>query len=43
MIMDDLEVVFDVGVVEVLEGKMGLGKLVMESGGVCKVKSLMGV
>ncbi|KAK4227190.1 putative Methionyl-tRNA synthetase [Podospora fimiseda] len=39
---DDLEVAFDAGVVEALEGKTGLGKLVTESGGVCKVKSLTG-
>ncbi|KAK4169685.1 putative Methionyl-tRNA synthetase [Cladorrhinum sp. PSN259] len=38
----DLEVAFDAGVVEALEGKTGLGKLVTESGGVCKVKSLTG-
>ena len=38
----DLEVAFDAGVVEALEGKTGLGKLVTESGGVCKVKSLAG-
>ncbi|KAK4096540.1 nucleic acid-binding protein [Parathielavia hyrcaniae] len=35
-----LEVAFDVGVVEALEGKTGLGKLVTASGGVCKVASL---
>ncbi|KAK0726332.1 hypothetical protein B0T21DRAFT_371397 [Apiosordaria backusii] len=39
---NDLEVAFDAGVVEALEGKTGLGKLVTESGGVCKVKSLTG-
>ncbi|KAI9152136.1 tRNA-aminoacylation cofactor ARC1 [Paramyrothecium foliicola] len=38
---DALEVAFDAGAVEVL-GKTGLGKLVTESGGVCKVKSLTG-
>ncbi|KAK4199215.1 putative Methionyl-tRNA synthetase [Triangularia verruculosa] len=38
----DLEVAFDAGVVEALEGKSGLGKLVTESGGVCKVNSLAG-
>ncbi len=37
----DLEVGFDAGVVKEL-GKEGLGKLVTESGGVCKVKSLSG-
>ncbi|KAL2192455.1 hypothetical protein P885DRAFT_64941 [Corynascus similis CBS 632.67] len=39
---DDLEVAFDAGVVEALEGKTGLGKLVTASGGVCKVASLKG-
>ncbi|KAK1752251.1 hypothetical protein QBC47DRAFT_390105 [Echria macrotheca] len=39
---DDLEVAFDAGVVKELEGKTGLGKLVTESGGVCKVPSLKG-
>ncbi|KAL2256101.1 hypothetical protein VTK26DRAFT_2187 [Humicola hyalothermophila] len=39
---DNLEVAFDAGVVEALEGKTGLGKLVTESGGVCKVASLKG-
>ncbi|KAK4235584.1 hypothetical protein C8A03DRAFT_36557 [Achaetomium macrosporum] len=39
---DDLEVAFDAGVVETLEGKTGLGKLVTASGGVCKVASLKG-
>ncbi|KAK3688223.1 hypothetical protein B0T22DRAFT_377774 [Podospora appendiculata] len=38
----DLEVAFDAGVVPELEGKDGLGKLVTESGGVCKVASLSG-
>lgn len=43
----DLEVGFDAGVVKELskegeEPKTGLGKLVTESGGVCKVKSLTG-
>jgi len=38
----DLEVAFDAGVVKELEGKEGLGKLVTESGGVCKVTSLAG-
>jgi len=37
---DDLEVAFDAGVVKELEGKTGLGKLVTESGGVCKVPTL---
>ena len=36
---DALEVAFDAGAVEVL-GKTGQGKLVTESGGVCKVQSL---
>lgn len=39
---DDLEVAFDAGVVKELEGKEGLGKLVTESGGICKVTSLKG-
>ena len=39
---DELEVAFDAGVVQELEGKKGLGKLVTESGGVCKVTSLKG-
>ncbi|GAB1319284.1 G4 quadruplex nucleic acid binding protein [Madurella fahalii] len=39
---DSLEVAFDAGVVEALEGKSGLGKLVTASGGVCKVASLKG-
>lgn len=39
---DGLEVAFDAGVVEALEGKSGLGKLVTASGGVCKVASLKG-
>ncbi|KAK0744050.1 hypothetical protein B0T18DRAFT_329821 [Schizothecium vesticola] len=39
---DDLEVAFDAGVIKELEGKEGLGKLVTESGGVCKVTSLKG-
>lgn len=39
---DELEVAFDAGVVEALEGKTGLGKLVTASGGVCKVASLKG-
>ncbi|KAK4125645.1 nucleic acid-binding protein [Parathielavia appendiculata] len=39
---DALEVAFDAGVVEALEGKTGLGKLVTASGGVCKVASLKG-
>ncbi|KAH6632170.1 hypothetical protein F5144DRAFT_573216 [Chaetomium tenue] len=39
---DALEVAFDAGVVEALEGKTGLGKLVTASGGVCKVASLQG-
>jgi aminoacyl tRNA synthase complex-interacting multifunctional protein 1 len=39
---DNLEVAFDAGVVEALEGKTGLGKLVTASGGVCKVASLKG-
>ncbi|KAE9371188.1 nucleic acid-binding protein [Stipitochalara longipes BDJ] len=43
----DLEVGFDAGVVKELskegeEAKAGVGKLVTESGGVCKVKSLTG-
>ncbi|KAK3323806.1 hypothetical protein B0T19DRAFT_476838 [Cercophora scortea] len=38
----DLEVAFDAGVVAELEGKDGLGKLVTESGGVCKVATLSG-
>jgi aminoacyl tRNA synthase complex-interacting multifunctional protein 1 len=43
----DLEVGFDAGVVKELskegeEPKTGVGKLVTESGGVCKVKSLTG-
>ena len=43
----DLEVCFDAGVVKELsregeEPKTGVGKLVTESGGVCKVKSLAG-
>jgi aminoacyl tRNA synthase complex-interacting multifunctional protein 1 len=38
---DALEVAFDAGVVKEL-GKEGVGKLVTESGGVCKVKSLAG-
>ncbi|KAH8911112.1 putative tRNA-binding protein [Coniochaeta sp. PMI_546] len=38
---DALEVAFDAGVVKEL-GKEGLGKLVVESGGVCTVKSLAG-
>lgn len=42
MIIDGFEVVFDVGVVEVL-GKFGLGKFVIESGGVCIVKFLKDV
>lgn len=37
---DALEVAFDAGVVEQLEGKTGLGKLITEAGGVCTVKSL---
>lgn len=37
----ELEVAFDAGVVKEL-GKEGVGKLVTESGGVCKVKSLAG-
>ncbi|PHH51263.1 tRNA-aminoacylation cofactor arc1 [Ceratocystis fimbriata CBS 114723] len=37
----DLEVAFDAAVVKEL-GKEGLGKLVTESGGVCKVNSLVG-
>ncbi|KKF96571.1 GU4 nucleic-binding protein 1 [Ceratocystis platani] len=37
----DLEVAFDAAVVKEL-GKEGLGKLVTESGGVCKVDSLVG-
>ena len=39
---DALEVAFDAGVVEALEGKTGLGKLVTASGGVCKVSTLTG-
>ncbi|AEO66532.1 955572ca-e5b6-43db-b2c7-66cecbbd4269 [Thermothielavioides terrestris] len=39
---DELEVAFDAGVVDALEGKTGLGKLVTASGGVCKVASLKG-
>ncbi|KAL2132649.1 hypothetical protein VTI74DRAFT_3554 [Chaetomium olivicolor] len=39
---DALEVAFDAGVVEALEGKTGLGRLVTESGGVCTVASLKG-
>ncbi|AEO61043.1 hypothetical protein MYCTH_2310824 [Thermothelomyces thermophilus ATCC 42464] len=39
---DDLEVAFDAGVVEALEGRTGLGRLVTASGGVCKVVSLKG-
>ena len=44
---DNLEVAFDAGVVKELskegeEPKTGVGKLVTESGGVCKVKSLKG-
>ncbi|KAK4146001.1 uncharacterized protein C8A04DRAFT_35291 [Dichotomopilus funicola] len=39
---EGLEVAFDAGVVEALEGKSGLGKLVTASGGVCKVASLTG-
>lgn len=39
---EGLEVAFDAGVVEALEGKSGLGKLVTVSGGVCKVASLSG-
>ncbi|KAL2176963.1 uncharacterized protein P884DRAFT_260473 [Thermothelomyces heterothallicus CBS 202.75] len=39
---DDLEVAFDAGVVEALEGRTGLGRLVTASGGVCKVASLKG-
>jgi len=39
---DALEVAFDAGVVEALEGKTGLGKLVTASGGVCKVPTLTG-
>ncbi|KAB5539492.1 hypothetical protein GE09DRAFT_319318 [Coniochaeta sp. 2T2.1] len=38
---DALEVAFDAGVVKEL-GKDGLGKLMVESGGVCTVKSLAG-
>jgi len=43
----DLEVAFDAGIVKELskegeEPKIGVGKLVTESGGVCKVKSLSG-
>jgi aminoacyl tRNA synthase complex-interacting multifunctional protein 1 len=38
---DGLEVAFDAGVVKEL-GKDGLGKLMVESGGVCTVKSLAG-
>lgn len=37
---DNLEVAFDAGVVKELEGKTGLGKLVVQSGGVCTVPSL---
>ena len=39
---DALEVAFDAGVVDALEGKSGLGKLVTASGGVCKVATLKG-
>jgi len=39
---DSLEVAFDPSVVEALEGKTGLAKLVTESGGVCTVASLKG-
>ncbi|KAJ4300089.1 G4 quadruplex nucleic acid binding protein [Collariella sp. IMI 366227] len=39
---DALEVAFDAGVVEALEGKSGLGKLVVASGGICTVASLTG-
>ncbi|KAK4150159.1 hypothetical protein C8A00DRAFT_46384 [Chaetomidium leptoderma] len=39
---DALEVAFDAGVVEALEGKTGLGKLVTASGGLCTVASLKG-
>ena len=39
---DALEVAFDAGVVDALEGKTGLGKLVTASGGVCKVSTLTG-
>ncbi|KAK4044200.1 hypothetical protein C8A01DRAFT_31808 [Parachaetomium inaequale] len=39
---DALEVAFDAGVVEALEGKTGLGKLVTASGGVCTVATLKG-
>jgi aminoacyl tRNA synthase complex-interacting multifunctional protein 1 len=39
---DALEVAFDAGVVDALEGKTGLGKLVTASGGVCKVATLKG-
>jgi aminoacyl tRNA synthase complex-interacting multifunctional protein 1 len=39
---DSLEVAFDAGVVEALEGKTGLGKLVTASGGLCKVATLKG-
>lgn len=39
---DAREVAFDAGVVEALEGKTGLGKLVTASGGVCKVSTLTG-
>lgn len=39
---DALEVAFDAGAVEALEGKTGLGKLVTASGGVCTVPSLKG-
>ncbi|KAK4130722.1 nucleic acid-binding protein [Trichocladium antarcticum] len=39
---DAREVAFDAGVVEALEGKAGLGKLVTASGGVCKVSTLTG-
>lgn len=37
---ESLEVAFDAGVVEKLEGKDGLGKLVTEAGGICTVKTL---
>lgn len=37
-----LEVAFDAGVVEALEGKTGVGKLVTASGGVCTVATLSG-
>ena len=39
---DALEVAFDAGVVEALEGKTGVGKLVTASGGVCTVATLSG-